>query len=148
MADRRDDSWFGTYPHARIVSDGRPCDLDVAVADTPWRRVRGLLGLRVAAGALLIEPCPSIHCMGMSMEIDVVYLDEPRPARDGRVATVLGVETVAPNRLGHAPRGSRSVMELASGASGDLGLLPGARVRFVTLGLEAASATRRPRPPA
>lgn len=47
------------------------------VADTFWRRLRGLLGTRqLAAGAgLVIRPCNSVHTVGMMYPIDVVFVD-------------------------------------------------------------------------
>jgi uncharacterized protein len=52
---------------------------DLAVADTHWTRLRGLLGrrsddFRNGAG-LWIVPCHGVHTLGMGFPIDVVYLD-------------------------------------------------------------------------
>jgi uncharacterized membrane protein (UPF0127 family) len=52
--------------------------LGVAVANTSWRRLRGLLGrwsLRNDEG-LWVIPSKSIHTVGLFFPIDVVYLDE------------------------------------------------------------------------
>ena len=51
----------------------------LAVADTHWTRLRGLLGLspsdfRNGCG-LWILPCRGVHTLGMGFPIDVVYLD-------------------------------------------------------------------------
>jgi uncharacterized protein len=51
--------------------------LGVAVADTPWARVRGLLGrvkLRSDEG-LWVIPSQGIHTIGLLFPIDVIYLD-------------------------------------------------------------------------
>src|SRR5215467_5808745 len=51
----------------------------LAVADTYWTRLRGLIG--VSAGdfgnghGLWIVPCRGVHTLGMGFPIDVVYLD-------------------------------------------------------------------------
>lgn len=47
------------------------------VADGHWTRLRGLVGVRqLATGdGLLIKPCHGVHCMFMSIPIDVVYVD-------------------------------------------------------------------------
>jgi uncharacterized protein len=51
----------------------------LAVADTHWTRLRGLLG--TAPGdfrngfGLWIVPCHGVHTLGMGFAIDVVYLD-------------------------------------------------------------------------
>jgi len=51
----------------------------LAVADTHWTRLRGLLGLapddfRNRQG-LWILPCHGVHTLGMGFSIDAVYLD-------------------------------------------------------------------------
>ncbi len=51
----------------------------LAVADTHWTRLRGLLGIatddfRHGAG-LWITPCHGVHTLGMGFPIDVLYLD-------------------------------------------------------------------------
>jgi hypothetical protein len=51
----------------------------LAVADTHWTRLRGLLGLaeddfRNGSG-LWITPCKGVHTLGMGFAIDVVFLD-------------------------------------------------------------------------
>lgn len=52
---------------------------DLAVADTHWTRLRGLLGLKVGdfrnGCGLWITPCHGVHTLGMGFPIDVVYLD-------------------------------------------------------------------------
>jgi hypothetical protein len=51
----------------------------LAVADTHWTRLRGLLGLRSSdfrnGCGLWIVPCHGVHTLGMGFPIDVVYLD-------------------------------------------------------------------------
>ena len=51
----------------------------LAVADTHWTRLRGLLGLRSSdfrnGSGLWIVPCHGVHTLGMGFPIDVVYLD-------------------------------------------------------------------------
>ena len=57
--------------------DGRIICETVQVADTIWRRMRGLLGrnsLEPAKG-LLLRPAWSIHTMFMRFPIDVVFVD-------------------------------------------------------------------------
>jgi uncharacterized protein len=52
----------------------------LAIADTHWTRLRGLLG--VSAGdfrngsGLWIVPCHGVHTLGMGFPIDIVYLDQ------------------------------------------------------------------------
>lgn len=52
---------------------------ELAVADTHWTRLRGLLGVaeddfRNGSG-LWIKPCKGVHTLGMGFAIDVLYLD-------------------------------------------------------------------------
>ena len=50
----------------------------LAVADTHWTRLRGLLGLSPNdfgnGRGLWIVPCRGVHTLGMGFAIDVVYL--------------------------------------------------------------------------
>jgi uncharacterized membrane protein (UPF0127 family) len=52
----------------------------LAIADTHWTRLRGLLGLRSNdfrnGSGLWIVPCHGVHTLGMGFPIDVVYLDD------------------------------------------------------------------------
>jgi uncharacterized protein len=52
----------------------------LAVANTHWTRLRGLLGLRSSdfrnGSGLWIIPCHGVHTLGMGFPIDVVYLDD------------------------------------------------------------------------
>jgi len=52
----------------------------LAIANTHWTRLRGLLGLRSNdfrnGFGLWIVPCHGVHTLGMGFPIDVVYLDE------------------------------------------------------------------------
>ena len=51
----------------------------LAVADTHWTRLRGLLGLASSdfrnGSGLWIVPCHGVHTLGMGFPIDVIYLD-------------------------------------------------------------------------
>src|SRR5580658_4936423 len=52
----------------------------LAIADTHWTRLRGLLGVRSRdfrnGSGLWIVPCHGVHTLGMGFPIDVVYLDD------------------------------------------------------------------------
>jgi uncharacterized membrane protein (UPF0127 family) len=63
---------------------------DLALADTHWTRLRGLLGLgaddfRNGSG-LWIVPCRGVHTLGMGFPIDVLYLDHNLTVIDVRAA--------------------------------------------------------------
>lgn len=81
----------------------------LAVADTHWTRMRGLLGL--AAGdfgngrGLWLVPCHGVHTLGMGFAIDVVYLD--------RSSRVIHVQSeLRPWRFAPVRPNAASVLEL------------------------------------
>jgi uncharacterized membrane protein (UPF0127 family) len=71
----------GLVPRRQAFNQTRQLYLatDLAVADTHWSRLRGLLGtaegdFRNGRG-LWIRPCRGVHTLAMRFPIDVVYLD-------------------------------------------------------------------------
>jgi uncharacterized membrane protein (UPF0127 family) len=81
----------------------------LAVADTHWTRLRGLLGLAADdfrnGSGLWIVPCHGVHTLGMGFPIDVVYLD--------RALNVIEVQSeLRPWRLAPVRRHASSVLEL------------------------------------
>lgn len=91
--------------------NGRPLADRVELADTPAKRFFGLMGrgsLRRGQGMLLAR-CRAIHCFFMRMPIDAVYLSKEMQ--------VVGVETLAPWRIGRLFRGARHVLELPEGTA-------------------------------
>ena len=84
----------------------------LVIADTFWRRALGLMGRKAFAAdeAILIRPCNSVHTCMMRFEIDVAFCDE-----DGKVLKV--IESLRPWRFVIGPKGSRFVVEFASGAA-------------------------------
>ena len=87
-----------------------------AVADTPPRRMRGLLGrtgLETGEG-LLIRPTNAIQMWFMRFPIDAVFL-----SKDGTVLRIAA--DLQPWRMA-ACRGARSVLELRAGACAAHGL--------------------------
>jgi uncharacterized membrane protein (UPF0127 family) len=104
------------------LSNRRTGDLiadQVAVADNPWTRMKGLLGKQdmQQGHALLIRPCSSVHTFFMRFNLDVMFLD-----RQHRVLKV--VKDLKAFRLAGA-RGSHIVVEFTGGALADLEILPG-----------------------
>lgn len=92
------------------------------MADTPLRRLRGLLGrgeLRRGEG-ILLRPAPAIHTCFMRFPIDAVFVDR-------RLQVVGTAEEVAPWRLARAS-GAHSVVELAAGECRRLGIAIGDRL--------------------
>ncbi|HMJ32294.1 MAG TPA: DUF192 domain-containing protein [Baekduia sp.] len=84
-------------------------DLPIILADTPRRRLRGLLGLRQPPQhALLLDPCRSVHTFGMRFALDLHWLDaDGAPVRVDRA--------VPPGRV-RVCRRARAVVEVPTGA--------------------------------
>jgi uncharacterized membrane protein (UPF0127 family) len=82
------------------------------VADTFWRRGKGLIGRRELAegSGLVIQPCGSIHMFFMSIPLDVLHID-----KHGRVVRVL--HGIKPWRLGPIVPSSKWVIELPEGTA-------------------------------
>ena len=81
----------------------------LAVADTHWTRLRGLLGLSASdfrnGYGLWIVPCRGVHTLGMGFPIDVVYLD--------RAMTVVHIQRdLQPWRFSPIRMQAASVLEL------------------------------------
>jgi hypothetical protein len=96
------------------------------LAETPLRRMRGLLGragLEPDQG-MLFRPASSIHMFFMRFPVDAVFCD--------RDLVVLGVERgLRPWRTA-GRRGAKVVVELAAGAAA--GIQPGDRLALDTMG--------------
>lgn len=110
----------------------------VAIADTHWTRLRGLLGLRSSdfrnGFGLWIVPCRGVHTLGMGFPIDVVYLDEGM--RVIRIQAEMQPWRVAPVAMKAA-----SVLELPSGTTTETGTIVGDRIE-ITAGSDATVAGR------
>jgi uncharacterized membrane protein (UPF0127 family) len=106
----------------RRVGDGAIVCERCVVADTMFRRMRGLLGRRELprGEGMLIRPAPSVHTLFMAFPIDVVFL-----SRDGDVLKVC--EEVRPWRA-VAGRRAQSTLELAAGEARRRGIEQGQRL--------------------
>lgn len=93
-------------PDKRTICSG----VAVRVANTFWTRAIGLLTTSSLndQAALWITPCASIHTIGMRYPIDVVFLD-----RSQKVLKI--AHSVRPFGVSFAPKGTKSVLEMASG---------------------------------
>ena len=114
-----------------VGADGRDVCRRCAVAETPLRRMRGLLGRRELAAdeGVLLRPAPSIHTFFMRFAIDVVFLD-----RELRVVHVAA--NVKPWRA-TGRRHARAALELRAGEAARRRILVGERLRFAEWGREA-----------
>lgn len=104
---------------------GNTCVLpQVARTTNAWDRLRGLLGRpRLQTGqGLLIDPCPSVHTVGMSYPLDLVFLDA-----DFRLLEQ--VSQLKPLRWAACSR-ARATLELAPGTLDTLALKPGDQLEW------------------
>jgi uncharacterized protein len=97
----------------------------LAVADTHWTRLRGLLGLSSSdfrnGNGLWIVPCHGVHTLGMGFPIDVVYLDHEM--------TVIHVQSqLRPWRFAPVRAQATSVLELPCHTVAETGTVVGDRI--------------------
>jgi len=99
-----------------VVCEG--CEL----ADTPWRRARGLLGRRAIhpGEGMLLRPTAAIHTWFMRFAIDAVFLDAELQVINVR-------EELRPWRAAGS-RGARAVLELPAGEGRRRGVAAGTRL--------------------
>lgn len=111
---------FPLDSRADLLVDGT-YEREVTVKQSFASRTIGLLTAQSENAACLLEGTSSIHCIGMSWPIDVVYLYE---------GNVVYVETVKPGNLGASGVSADSVLELPAGQAAAFGLTEGAKVKF------------------
>jgi uncharacterized membrane protein (UPF0127 family) len=80
------------------------------VANNVWTRFKGLIGVRhlPEGDGLAIVPCSGVHCMFMSIPIDVLYVD-----KEDRVVAL--DPNMKPWAVGRPYRGTAYVIELPAG---------------------------------
>jgi uncharacterized protein len=102
------------------VTRNQPLMIRGRLAANSWTRLRGLIGVRQLADGegMLIKPCHGVHCMFMSIPIDVVYVD-----RSDRVVAV--DKAMKPWAVGKIYRKSAYVVELPVGVIDASGTQPG-----------------------
>jgi len=99
----------------------------LAVADTHWTRLRGLLGLSASdfrnGRGLWIVPCHGVHTLGMGFPIDVVYLNE--------ALTVIHVQhDLQPWRFAPVRIEAASVLELPCRTAAETGTAVGDKIEI------------------
>ena len=99
--------------NATVLERGR-------MADTRWTRLRGLIGVKELTDGegMIIKPCHGVHCMFMSIPIDVIYVD-----KTDRVVAV--DRAMKPWAIGRIYRQSDYVIELPVGTIDQTGTQPG-----------------------
>jgi uncharacterized membrane protein (UPF0127 family) len=112
---------------ARNTARGTVLADRVAVADTWWLRLRGLLGRPAleAGRGLLIDPCRAVHMAGMTYPIDVAFL-----AGDGAVVALY--PGLAPGARTRWHGGARRALELPAGTLAATGTREGDVIQCAT----------------
>jgi uncharacterized membrane protein (UPF0127 family) len=129
----------------RKEDDGEVVCERCVVADTTFRRLRGLLGKRELrpGDGIVLRPGWSIHTAFLLFPIDVVFVNADQ-------VVVKVVRNLKPWRASTC-RGARDVVELAAGEAARRGLEPGDRLAWAALprnGRVTPSARQVPAPPA
>jgi uncharacterized protein len=109
------------------------------VADSPWPRMRGLLGRRglESGEGLLLKPAGSVHTFFMSFPIDVVFL-----SREGDVLKV--ARALPAWRLAGARR-AKAALELGADEAERRGISVGTRLDLTVLaGSDSGPAANHP----
>jgi uncharacterized membrane protein (UPF0127 family) len=119
--------------------------LDIAVADSFWRRFRGLMLAKPLAPSegLLLLGCDSVHCAFMRQSIDVIYLDAAGVVL--KCVPELKPWRASMSQAGRDAHGRRHVrarhtLELAAGSIARLGIAAGDRAVHPALHSVAAPA--------
>ena len=102
------------------VSDQSVIVRELRMADNFFTRAKGLLGTRdlPEGHGLLIRPCNSVHMLGMSYAIDVVFLSKA-------MEIVRVIQELKPWRLSPVVKGAYQVLELPVGTISRHELVPG-----------------------
>jgi uncharacterized protein len=113
----------------RREDDGKVVCERCLVADTAFRRLRGLLGRRELSpgDGIVLRPGWSIHTAFLLFPIDVAFVDADQ-------VVVKVVENLKPFRASVC-RGARDVVELAAGEAERRGLKPGDRLAWAARGV-------------
>ena len=113
----------------RREDDGKVVCERCLVADTAFRRLRGLLGRRELSpgDGIVLRPGWSIHTAFLLFPIDVAFVDADQ-------VVVKVVENLKPFRASIC-RGARDVVELAAGEAERRGLKPGDRLAWAARGV-------------
>ena len=83
---------------------------DVFIADTPFKRIKGLLGRKIFSPgqAIILEPCNSVHTFFMRFPIDVVFVDTENKI-------IRAISSLKPSRITAVYWKSKFVVELPAG---------------------------------
>ncbi len=109
---------------AQLTVDGIQVGCEVKIANHFFERARGLLACDILEPdqALLISPCSSIHTVGMSYPLDIVFLDQSS-------VVLKVVSDVRPFRFRWVSE-SCSVLEVLVGGADRFNIVKGSALSF------------------
>ena len=118
---------FSSSGHAYNQTRQAYLATSLAVADTHWTRLHGLLGMAADdfrnGYGLWIVPCHGVHTLGMGFPIDVVYLDPEM--------TVIHVQNqLQPWRFAPVRAQAASVLELPCHTAAGTGTVVGDKIEI------------------
>lgn len=103
----------------------------LAIADTHWTRLRGLLGLGADdfgnGCGLWIVPCHGVHTLGMGFAIDAIYLD-------GELNVIHVERELPPWRFAPVRGNAFSVLELPCSMANKTGTAIGDKIEITFAG--------------
>lgn len=107
------------------INNGKTLGSQIKKADNFFSRLKGLLGVKKleSGQGMIIIPCSMIHTIGMSINIDVLFMDKA-----GEVIHI--IEAMPPNRSSPHIKKACSVVELPAGAVGHNGVKIGDKLRI------------------
>jgi uncharacterized membrane protein (UPF0127 family) len=99
---------------------------DAVVADNFLLRLKGLLGRKefLLGEGLLIKPCTMVHCLGMKINIDVVFISKAQEI-------IHIIEKMSPGRISPWIKNAKDVLELPEGQVGRTGTVVGQKIRII-----------------
>lgn len=114
--------------------NGKELAGNLSVADTRWRRLKGLLGERSLSckEGLWIRPCSVVHTFGMSFPVDLVFLNRQN-------IVISAITAVPPNRLPPIHVGAYSLLALPVGRIAETGTRLGDLIAVETVYVASAA---------
>lgn len=105
---------------AVLIKNGRTVTANAEIADSFFKRLRGLMFRRSIAPdyALVISPCNQIHSFNMRFEFDAVYL-----SATGEVVEIH--ENIKPGKVCRTVKAAKSVIEMNALMSRRFGIKKG-----------------------
>jgi uncharacterized membrane protein (UPF0127 family) len=99
---------------------------DALVADSFLLRLKGLLGRDefLFGEGLLIKPCSMVHCLGMKINIDVLFI-----SKNNEIIHI--IEKMSPGRISPWIKQALEVLELPEGQVARTGTRLGQKIKIV-----------------